>query len=193
MTSTVASAAAFNWTQLTPSTPLPASSGAAADYDAATSQFVVFGAGATGGTESSATWVFQSGNWTHLTPPHSPAGRQSAVMAFDSASNQLVLFGGVSFAGGKVKLFSDTWIWTGTDWTQLFPAHHPSAREATAMAFDGVTQDLILFGGGTRTGDPRDTRTWNGSDWTKLAPAHKPTGRIQAAMAALGSTHGVVG
>jgi hypothetical protein len=186
-----ASAASFDWSQLSPSTSPPITSAGTFDFDTATNQAVLFG-GDTNLADSAATWVFQSGTWSQVSTAHTPRGRHSSVMAFDPASNQLVLFGGISFLGGKVHWLSDTWTWSGSDWTELFPAHHPAARTYAMMAYDPVSQRLILFGGQTSKTQPRDTWAWNGTDWAHLAPAHKPTARIQGIMASAGATKGIV-
>ena len=67
-------------------------------------------------------------------------------MAFDPATGQLLLFGGFIGSPSDVYL-SDTWAWTGTDWSQLSPTTSPPARGDAAMAFDPRLGRLVLFGG----------------------------------------------
>jgi len=51
-------------------------------------------------------------------------------------------FGG--FAGIDVN---DTWLWSGTDWSQFAPQQSPPPRESMGMAFDALHQQTVLFGG----------------------------------------------
>ena len=76
-------------------------------------------------------------------------------MAYDSARGVTVLFGGASLSG----VFSDTWEWDGTSWTQLSPAASPPARDAHAMATLG--SKVVLFGGGNGTTAVNDTWSYS--------------------------------
>src|SRR5580765_7461768 len=75
----------------------------------------------------------------------SPSPRCCMDMAYDAASNQVVLFGG--FILDSPYLLGDTCTWDGTDWTQRFPAHFPSARYYTSMAYDAARGQVVMFGG----------------------------------------------
>ncbi len=99
-------------------------------------------------------------------------------MAFDESTGEMVLFGGYS---GSASL-NETWVWDGSDWTQLSPAHVPPVRTAPSMAFDPASGNILMFGGAGPLGSRDDTWTWDGSDWTQLAPAHKPPARDGASM-----------
>jgi galactose oxidase-like protein len=75
-----------------------------------------------------------------------------------------VLFGGDSLRSGR---FRDTWEWDGENWTQVADIG-PSPRRECAMVYDGVRQNIILFGG---VGEERrlgDTWEWDGQDWTQV-------------------------
>ncbi len=84
----------------------------------------------------------------------------------------------------------DTWVYDGTTWTQMQPAHAPSPRRgAVAAALDGK---IVLFGGDTippTYGDwvsVDETWVWDGSDWTQETPAEAPDARSFAGMATVG-------
>ena len=119
--------------------------------------------------------------WTQLAPQHSPTSRRSEVIAYDAARRQVVLFGGHDWVTNA--FLTDTWVWNGSDWTELLPAHAPSPRYGAAMAFDGARGVCVLFGGiapdGSRLGD---TWEWDGADWTSCAPASSPSPRFRSAM-----------
>ena len=100
-------------------------------------------------------------------------------MAYDPGTGQLVLFGGNDGSG----TVADTWIWNGSDWTELSPATSPPARSDASMAYDPGTGQLVLFGGNDGSGTVADTWIRNGSDWTELSPATSPPARSDASMA----------
>src|SRR2546429_3484556 len=88
-----------------------------------------------------------------LAPAATPMARSGANMAYDQASHQLLMFGGDEGAllpsgAYQVAPSNDTWVYSGGAWMQLLPAHAPPRRVAAAMAYDGATQQVILFGGG---------------------------------------------
>ena len=53
------------------------------------------------------------------------------------------MFGGASPDGD----LGDTWLWSGSDWTELSPATSPSPRESAAVAYDPASGELVLVGG----------------------------------------------
>jgi hypothetical protein len=76
-------------------------------------------------------------------------------MAFDPDLNEVILFAGY--------LLNDTWIWDGSNWTQVFPSTVPPDRYSFGMNYDSATHAVVLFGGFS-SGDIRPD-TW------ELAPA----------------------
>ena len=80
-------------------------------------------------TASPSGAVTRAPAWKQLQPATVPSARYGASMAYDAASHQVVLFGG---AGTGV--FSTTWTWDGTNWTEQLPADSPAARSAIATS-----------------------------------------------------------
>jgi hypothetical protein len=109
-------------------------------------------------------------------------------MTYDAASDQVLLFGGWDLH----QFRSDTWAWNGTDWTELHPAHSPSARYYTGMAYDSARGRVLLFGGEGSGGPLNDTWAWNGTDWTQLHPAHTPAKRWAMGMSGDAANNTVV-
>ncbi len=70
-----------------------------------------------------------------------------------------------------------------SNWVKIFPAHHPSARAAAAVAYDPVSQRIILFGGFGPTSYFRDTWAFDGNDWQKLPMKDRPPARAAAGIA----------
>ena len=81
-------------------------------------------------------------------------------MVFDDASGKVLLFGG---SGDYSPAMNDTWEWDGAVWT-LRATGAPAARESHAMAFDPVTQRVLMFGGYSGT-TLQDTWEWTGTQW----------------------------
>jgi hypothetical protein len=114
------------------------------------------------------TWTFKKGIWTRMSPSVMPPQRELHAMAFDAASGQVVLFGGVGSTSSAP--LGDTWVWNGVTWKEVVTAHKPPARFLHTMAYDPVTQKVVMFGGDGGSKILNDTWIWNGSDWLP-APA----------------------
>lgn len=111
------------------------------------------------------------------------------MMTYDPATRQMVWFGGApSYGPGQ------TWVWSGSNWSQLKPSTSPPSLYDASMAFDPATNQLILFGGDTpQPAHVYDwTWTWNGSTWSRLSPAHQPEPRYGASMAFDPSTNQLI-
>ncbi len=171
------------WAHLTPTASPPAGFRDPLAYDAATKQMVLYDE-ANGGT-----WIWNGTAWAPvpLSPSTRPPARRQAVMAYDAATKQLILFGGITRQ--DQTFLADTWSWTGTGWVQLSPAHSPPPTEQAAMAYDGASGQLVMFGGETPSVVSAATWIWNGSDWSQAAPASAPPARLGESLA-FDSSHG---
>jgi hypothetical protein len=165
------------WAHLTPPASPPAGFRDPMAYDAATKQLVLYD------EVNGETWIWNGTTWTPvpLPPSATPPTRRQAVMAYDGRTQQLILFGGIT-RQDQTPL-GDTWNWTGTGWVQLSPAHSPPPTYQAAMAFDGATGQLVMFGGVNPSVVSADTWIWNGSDWSQAAPATVPPTRLAESMA----------
>jgi hypothetical protein len=67
-------------------------------------------------------------------------------------------------------------------WQKLKPATSPPARSYAAMAYDPVSQKVVLFGGYGST-DLNDTWTFDGTTWSHVKTKVKPPVRAAATMA----------
>lgn len=133
-----------------------------------------------------------------LKPPSTPTPRIGYSLAYDPTRQEVVLFGGFGVRSATQlggQLLDDTWTWNGTNWTQQFPAVHPTARSAHSMAYHPGSQSVILFGGdlGLAPGTSHtpmgasDAWAWNGQlrTWTQIASP--PLRRINSFMTTFGS------
>jgi hypothetical protein len=121
-----------------------------------------------------------------------PPARQNESFAFDPRHDDFVMFGGQT----ATAILGDTWILQGTAWTQLHPAHAPSARTVAAMVYDPATSQLLLFGGSSKPafggGFSNQTWLWTGTTWQQLHPATSPSPRHYADMVYDAATSDVI-
>jgi hypothetical protein len=133
---------------------------------------------------SSSTWIWTATGWLQESVPGPPA-RSDASIVYDSTSDQTVLFGGqtnpVGTSGGK--LLSDTWLWTGSTWTQAKPKTSPAARTAAMASDEPGLAAALLYGGTGAKSDLSDLWLWSGSTWLSAKASETPAGRHGAAVA----------
>jgi hypothetical protein len=76
------------------------------------------------------------------------------------------------------------------NWTSQSPGTSPSARSGSAMVYDSVHHQTVLFGGQDASNTPlAETWTYDGTTWTKQNPLHPPPARVWPGMA-FDATHG---
>jgi hypothetical protein len=108
-----------------------------------------------------------------------PPGRSDFEMAYDPLRHRTVVFGG---AAGDV-LPDDTWEWDGATWTQHITNPAPAATFWGAMAFDGSSGCVLLFGGMNSSAQTLgETWAWDGLAWRQLHPPTHPPARVGHAM-----------
>jgi hypothetical protein len=119
-------------------------------------------------------------DWIQLFPAHVPPGRFNGMISWDG--EHVLMYGGRQNFPASA-LLSDTWIWDGTDWTQLSPAHDPGVLEYAAIAYDINNDNVVLFGGNhnvpNQAGVSNETWVWDRTDWTQVFPANAPSARWQ--------------
>ncbi|MDQ1740103.1 MAG: hypothetical protein QOE53_1755, partial [Pseudonocardiales bacterium] len=142
------------------------------------------------------TWTWDGTAWSFQSPTTSPSGRAGAMMAYDPALGTVIVYGGWSGISGT--LYSVTWAWNGTTWTQLSPTSSPGPQAFGSMVYDTALGKLVLFGGASAVGQspafaaaggswaappPASNQTWtfDGATWTQLSPATSPSARSSAA------------
>jgi len=107
-----------------------------------------------------------------------PSNRTYVGLAFDVARGKTVLYGG--WDPTALTALSDTWTWDGTAWANT-GATGPAARLEHRMAYDGVNNRVVMFGGHTTVAGGtyfNDLYAWNGTAWSPLSPSGtKPAAR----------------
>jgi hypothetical protein len=104
-------------------------------------------------------WAFKADTWTQLRQATRPIAG-ACVIAYDADARALLL---LPF---ETK---GTWTWDGLTWTSQHPMHSPPILGFSAMGYDPVGRQVVLFGGKTDSLNDSpvldQTWTWNGSDW----------------------------
>jgi hypothetical protein len=160
------------WSQLHPAHTPDACSGAMA-YDHARQVTILFQV--CNGT--GATWSWNGSDWTRILPTHSPTTVSPNGMAYDAATQSILLFGGSNQSSIlNVPYGNETWVWSGSDWLHVLPSISPPGRQAHAMVYDEIHQQVVLFGGISSSPNtyPNDTWVWNGVSWTQESPTVSP-------------------
>jgi hypothetical protein len=151
------------WVQVQPTGEVPAArAGHCMVFDARTDKVILFG-GTTALFRSGRlndTWAYDpvTMTWTALHPEGPvPAPRAFAAVAYDSTRGQMVIFGGSSnTAGGEPFNLNDIWAYdpVANTWTELRPGGEsglgnqlPEALWGSAMAYDPVADEMVLYGG----------------------------------------------
>lgn len=157
-------------------------------YDAESDRFIYFGGwdGATNESFSEETWAYDHGSssWEQMRLDGSPPGRNFHHMAYDVDSDRVILFS----SGTTAETFGDTWAYDydSDTWAQMAPTESPPPRSYGAMAYDPVSDRMILFGGVDLAEDPM-ADTWaydyDSDSWAELKPETSPSARGWHAMA----------
>ena len=174
------------WTAEAPANVPAARKGAGMVYDAVCGEIVMFGGNTTASGTSSAnllndTWVWDGDDWTEKTfggGATLPVPRWDFSMAYDPVEEKTLLFGG---AFGP-QITDDTWVWDGTDWTELFPADKPPLIFQHDMIYDGAAGEFVLVGGRSSSTvfDITFVWSWSQNNWfdrtpvASLGPRHMP-------------------
>jgi hypothetical protein len=167
---------AFDWIQLSPNHYPPARFSHAMGFNPTTFHPIVFGGQSAVGAHSlNDTWEWDGADWNQLNTANSPGARTAMGYSIDIARQQTVIFGGFD-GSNTLSANNETWVFDGTDWTQKFPAHSPSARWFSSMGYDFGNSTVVLWSGRNNASlDLHDTWKWNGTDWTQVFPASSPT------------------
>jgi hypothetical protein len=74
------------------------------------------------------TWTWNGSAWEQRRPRHSPVERILPAMVYDASHGQMLMVGGLPGVGQCFGQPADTWLWSGSDWTQLPPINSHCAR-----------------------------------------------------------------
>ncbi|MFG0320572.1 MAG: kelch repeat-containing protein [Planctomycetota bacterium JB042] len=157
-----------DWVELFPATVPNVRHGHQLAFDQGLNKVVMTG-GQRPGTTYDETWVWDSGvmNWVQLAPAATPGIRVFHAMEYDPARGVLVLHGGKNTSNNTI--YTDTWEFDGSTWTQVDPAG--PAYGWFPIRYDAVNQELLVQGGSPDQGHASsDGNTWTfgAGIWTDL-------------------------
>jgi hypothetical protein len=187
-----------SWTRRNPSIKPPNRRDAAMAFDSDRKVCVLFGGGTNIFSDQipfNDTWEWDGNIWT-VRSTHNPGATDQPppidypIMCYDAARKKVVLWGAYERVGGSIKDLTNTWTWDGTTWERIASA--PTHRSDSAMVYDPVRREVLLFGGSIplEGGGQNDTWVWNGTNWAKKVVSGPPA-RHEHAMA-FDSRRGVV-
>jgi hypothetical protein len=157
-----------HWSRYDPTNAPPPRTAAAAGYDPARKQVILFGGWSAVGTPSAVannpievltdTWAWEGTQWTRLVPLHSPPlSGGSASMGWDPATKTLVMIDQASPESGTLAA---TWSWDGTDWTK----HESDAEPPTGIVYsDDIRGTAMVIGHSGQF-------SWTGAKWVWASP-----------------------
>lgn len=159
-------------------------------WPAAQATFFISGNHNTGPLQDA--WSWNGSTWAQVALPEVdyPA-RKNAGVAVDVAGGKVFVFGGVWSGyprdGGAytVTTKDDFRQFDGTRWTEVVTATRPSSRSGAAMAWDGVSNQVLLFGGSDNVNVFSDTWVFTNGEWAQRATgtAAHPSARLNTRMA----------
>ncbi len=137
-------------------------------------------------------WSWNGRSWTQQALPELDyPSRKNAGVAVDVAGARAFVFGGVWSGhprdGGAytVAVKGDFRQFDGTRWTEVVTTTTPAPRSGAAMTWDGVSNQVLMFGGSDNVDVFSDTWTFANGDWTQRATgsAPHPSPRLNTRMA----------
>jgi hypothetical protein len=125
------------------------------------------------------SWIESNGRWQAIAVI--PARDHNALV--EAHDGTVLMFGGIP-ADRSAAWPTNTFILRDHSWVEV-ATDGPAGRGRTAMAFDRVRNQVVLFGGVSGDRDQvflNDTWIWNGTEWRKAADGG-PRGRYAHGMA----------
>jgi hypothetical protein len=183
------------WTQIATAVAPSARFGHGLAFDSVRGRTVLFGGG-TPATNFGDTWQYDGINWTLQPTVHTPGPRTLHAMAFDAAHGRVLLSCGSVFPSGAP--LGDAWQYDGVDWGALATTGAPAARYSEGLAFDGLRDRAVMFGGRNNTNfylnDTWELLPQPAAGWTRHGLGCPGSGgtpsldRVGAALPTLGSS-----
>ncbi len=172
-------AADGEWSQLSPSGPLPSPrNGCAGAFDIEQRALVIYSGVLDAGVGPGPTYTLDlSGtpSWRQESAPSLPGERQNATAVLDITNDRVLLFGGV-----YISWPDDLWAWslTSRSWSQqqtIGTPEHPTVRVSPGAALRGSTSQMYLIGGYQDNGSMGLNDVWRldltGTPaWTQVFP-----------------------
>jgi hypothetical protein len=147
------------WTRLLPGGGPDARWGHSAVYDPIDSRMIVFGGTGINGNKDD-TWILQlwpSPFWQLVYYAPRPPPRREHAAAYDAVDRKMLIYGGAG-PGPRSDLWRLDLVTVPPVWAQSAAAGSaPTARRASAAAYDFAGDQMVLFGGTDNVWDRDDT------------------------------------
>ena len=151
-------------------------------YDAESDRIILYGGNVGGPLDDTWSYDLNRRTWTNLMPAIKPPALTTHAMAYDTGSDRVILFGGVKVVGGTFVEEAETWAYdyNTNAWTDMKPSVQPGPRHGHGMAYDEVSDRIIVMGGLIGSGSSavpyQDTWAYNftANEWAELTPAVNP-------------------
>jgi len=102
-------------------------------------------------------WEWDGTDWSQISPASLPAPRILFAMVWDEDRSRVVIHGGKDTVANM--LYTDTWEWDGTSWTQIWTTGPEYGW--IAGAYDTVRNEVLIQGGATTPDkSTADDKTW---------------------------------
>ncbi len=163
------------WTQMTPAIAPPGTNFQSMVYDSAADRVLMWGS-----VSDDRLWSYDYNNdtWAEVAETGTPPLTDYTRMVYVPALQQSILFGGVDVPNEVPQ--GSTWVFdhpTQT-WQQLTLATAPEPRAWQSMVYEPITQQILLFGGGTDR-DHAYGDLWRfdpvAQSWSEITPAGAST------------------
>ncbi len=171
-----------SWELVTSSGP-SARGNASAAYDARRRVAVVTGGARRAANDSAfevigETWEGRPSGWRRISGADIEP-RDHHSMVYDEGRRTVLMFGGI-LANRPATWPTDTWELRQDGWARI-ATEGPVSRSRTALAYDNVRRQVVLFGGvgapPPAGGDQRffnDTWVWENASWRRVAEGGPP-------------------
>lgn len=172
------------WSQVvTPQTPPPLAEPGMC-FDLAQARMLLIGDAMSPTPQPCQTWAFDGATWQQLPTATPPPSRYRPRCAYDLTRQQAVLFGGMQAGPFGTQVLSDTWVFDGSDWSQVNTGTTPPGRYSTDATWSSLAQGVVVFGGSyyTTTRYSAAMHVFDGTDWLELMP-EAPFRRVRPLLA----------
>jgi hypothetical protein len=119
-------------------------------YDPARGVSVLFGGvdSAASNATLSDTWQWNGESWARVTTECAPFSA-SLAMAYDDVHDRVTIYTG-----------EQVWTWNEVTWARMREATPPDPRSSAGMAYDGVSEGMLVFGGALWGAAGPGSETW---------------------------------
>lgn len=154
------------WTKM--SDGPPARSAHRMAYHVKGDRIVLFG----GSRSEPDTWTydFDSDTWKAMNPPQQPRARVHAGLCYDASIEKILLWGG--WCEGDQD--SSVWLYDleKNEWMEKASQNPPNVLDHFAMAYDGVEERIVVYGGSRQMNMTGTDEMWayssNTNIWNKI-------------------------